>query len=238
MGGKRPKTLLPLGQEEPMLHYILSGLKQAGVDDLLVITGFGAAEVEEFVTGRWTDQVAFTFNARWASWGNFHTARLAVDQSPGMDLMVVNSDVVVVPQVYKSVADAPGELVLAVQRRPRFDAEDMRVELDGDRVRQIGKHVKMPRSHAEFTGISLLRPPAARTYADVATNWEWRAQTAGYYEDVYAALLDSVECRAVTVRQDEYAEVDVPEDMTAATQVIDRHRDAWTSEDSAVTEKV
>ena len=238
MKDKRPKTLIPIADEQPMLHYILSGLGAAGVEDLLVVTGYAAAEIEAFTTERWQGAAKFVFNARWASWGNFHTARLAVEQSPGMDLMIVNSDVVVVPQVYKNVADARGELVLAVQRRPRFDAEDMRVELDGDRVRQIGKQVKMPRSHAEFAGVSLLRPPAARAYADVATDWEWRAQTAGYYEDVYAALLDSVDCRAVTVRQDEYAEVDVPEDMTAATHVIDKHRDAWTSEDSAVTEKV
>jgi len=26
MGGRTPKTLLPVGDREPMLHYILSGL--------------------------------------------------------------------------------------------------------------------------------------------------------------------------------------------------------------------
>lgn len=238
MRDKRSKTLIPVADDQPMLHYILSGLHKAGVEDLLVVTGYAAAEIKAFTTERWPGTAKFVFNARWASWGNFHTARLAVDQSPGMDLMIVNSDVIVVPEVYQRVVEAPGDLVLSAQRRPRFDAEDMRVELDGDRVRQIGKDVKMPRSHAEFTGVSLLRPEAARRYADVATDWEWRAQTSGYYEDVYAAMLTSVDCRAAFVSQDEYAEVDVPEDVVAATHVIDKHRDAWALADVTATEKV
>lgn len=238
MKDKRSKTLIPVAEGQPMLHYILAGLHRAGVEDLLVVTGYAAADIETFTTEAWPGEAKFVFNARWASWGNFHTARLGLDQSPGFDLMVVNSDVVVPPDVYRRVADAPGELVLAVQRRPKLDEEDMRVELDGDRVRQIGKHVKMPRSHGEFAGVSLLRPEAARRYADIATNWEWRAQTSGYYEDVYTAMLGDVDCRAAFVRQDEYAEVDLPEDMSAAMEVVESHRDAWATADATAPEKV
>ncbi len=227
MGGKQPKALMPLGDEQPLLHYILEGLKQSGVEDLLVVTGYGASEVQEFVTAHWSGEAAFILNARWASWGNFHTVRLALDQSPGFDVLVVNSDVVVTPDVYKRVAGTSGDLVLAVQRRPRLDAEDMRVELNGDVVKQISKRVKPARSHGEFAGVSLIRSAAARLYLETATDWEWSAETARYYEDVYDATLDRLDARASFVRMDEYAEVDVPEDVISAVSVIDRNRDAW-----------
>lgn len=229
MGGKQPKTLMPLGDEEPLLHYILTGLATAGIEDLLVVTGFGAAEVEEFVTARWSNEATFVFNARWASWGNFHSVRLGLDQSPGMDVLVVNSDVIVTPDVYKKTAEADGDLVLAVQRRParHLDAEDMRVELDGDRVKQISKQVKAARSHGEYAGVSLIRLPAAQQYLEVATDWEWAAATAGYYEDVYEAILDRVDARASFVHSEQYAEVDTPEDVPTAISVIDRNRAAW-----------
>jgi choline kinase len=231
----RPKTLIPVEEDRPLLHYILEGLKVAGVKDLMVVTGYGASQIQEFVTERWTDDVMFVFNARWASWGNFHTVRMAIDQSPGLDLMTINSDVIVHPDVYSRVASSPGDLVLAVQRRPKLDQEDMRVELDGTHVRQIGKHVKMPRSHGEFSGVSLLRPPAAAVYSDLATDLEWGANTRGYYEDVYAAMLERVDVRAAFVRGDEYAEVDMPEDMTDAREVLRHHHDAWPA---ATTEPV
>ena len=227
MGGRGPKTLLPVGENEPLLHYILEGLKRSGVDDLLVVTGFGASDVQAFVGERWTDEVAFVFNARWASWGNFHSVRMALDQSPGMDVLVVNSDVVVNPDVYRRTIEAPGDLVLAVQRRPKLDMEDMRVELNGDSVRQISKQVKEARSHGEFAGVSLVRPIAASRYMDVATDWEWQANTTGYYEDIYNAVLGDIDARASFVRVEEYAEVDTPQDVAAAVSVINKNRDAW-----------
>ncbi|MBW3595522.1 MAG: NTP transferase domain-containing protein [Actinobacteria bacterium] len=227
MGGRQPKTLMPLGDDEPLLHYILRGLKKAGIEDLLVVTGFGADAVQGYVTEQWSDDATFVFNARWASWGNFHSVRMALDQSPGTDVLVVNSDVVVNPDVYKRTAEAAGDLALAVQRRPKLEAEDMRVELDGDRVKQISKQVKPARSHGEYTGVSLLRPAAATRYLDTATNWEWAATTDRYYEDVYNAILGDVDVRAAFVRGDEYAEVDTPDDVPAANSVIDTNRDAW-----------
>lgn len=227
MGGAGPKTLIPIDDGEPLLHYILTGLKKAGVDDLMIVTGFGADQIQAFASERWAGEVTYVFNARWASWGNFHSVRLALDQSPGYEVLVANSDVVVNPDVYRRTAETPGDLVLAVQRRPNLDMEDMRVELNGDQVKQVSKDVTKARSHGEYAGVSLIRPPAARAYAEVATDWEWTANTAGYYEDVYAATLDRIDPRAAFVRADEYAEVDTPDDVSGARSVIDANRAAW-----------
>ncbi len=229
IGADRPKTLVPVTeQHEPLLHYILAGLRSAGVDDLLVMTGFEPASVQGFVTERWTgEEPKFVFNARFASWGNFHTVRMALEQSPGFDLLVVNSDIAIHPDVYPRVTAADGDLILAVQQRPDLDDEDMRVELDRSKVRQIGKHVKKVRSHGEFAGVSLIRPEAARRYLDIASDLEWAAATTGYYEDIYARLIDVVDVRAAFVQPGEYAEVDEPAEFEHAKQVLERHRSSW-----------
>ena len=224
MGGRQPKTLLPLGDREPMLHHILEGLAEAGITDLMVVTGFDAGAVQTFVDDKWSaGSVTYVFNARYASWGNFHSVRVALDQVPGFDALVVNSDIVIAPDVYRRVLATPGDLVLAVQERPTrlLDQEDMRVELDRGRIVQIGKHVKLARSHGEYAGVSLVRPPAARAYQNVASDWEWRANTGGYYEDVYAAILNEVDARSAKVEIGEYAEVDVPADVDRAVAILE-----------------
>jgi choline kinase len=229
MGGRQPKTLLPLGDEEPMLHHILAGLAEAGVDDLLVVTGFDAPAVQTYVDDNWTaGKATYVFNARYASWGNFHSLRVALDQAPGFDALVVNSDIVIAPDVYRRVLATAGDLVLAVQERPTrlLDQEDMRVEIRSGRVAQIGKHVKLARSHGEYAGVSLVRPPAARAYLNVASDWEWQANTAGYYEDVYAAILDEVDARSARVEIGEYAEVDVPADVDRAVAILQSRKAA------------
>ncbi len=229
-GGVMPKTLLPMGDEEPLLAYILRGLRSAGIDDLMVVTGHGREHVEGYVDEHWTGaKPVFVFNARYASWGNFHSVRVAIDQSPGRDLLVVNSDVVVAPEVYERVVSADGDLVLAVQKRTRLDQEDMRVQLDRRLVKAIGKDVPMGLSHGEFAGVSLLRPEAARAYLQAATDNEWRSVTGIYYEDVYAAMIPLVRVTAATVREGEYAEVDEPSDVPDAIEVIATHQGAWTA---------
>lgn len=227
MGGEIPKTLIPVREREPLLYYLLQGLKAAGVEDLLVVTGFRPIDLEEYVTKEWGD-ATFVRNARYASWGNFNSVRVALDQSPGFEVMVVNSDIVVHPKVYERVRSTPGDLVLAVERRTRLDPEDMRVDLrEGNRVRGIGKDLKMAHSSGEYCGVSLLRGTALRVYADIATELEWTGQTDVYYEDVYARMLERVDARAATVLPGEYAEVDVPADLDAASRVIGALAAEW-----------
>jgi choline kinase len=229
-GGLVPKTLLPMGDEEPLLSYILRGLHSAGITDLMVVTGHGRSHLEEYVGEHWAgDKPTFVFNARYASWGNFHSVRVALDQSPGQDVLVVNSDVVVAPDVYARVVAGDGDLVLAVEKKMRLDEEDMRVQLDRRVVKAIGKDIPMGLSHGEYTGVSLLRPDAARAYLHVATNNEWRSVTNVYYEDVYAAMIPLVRATAVTVREGEYAEVDEPSNVPDAIEVIATHQSAWSA---------
>lgn len=223
MGGGTPKSLLPVKGNDPLLRFILNALQSAGIEDLLVVTGHRPADVQSYVDEHWTGSAQYVWNPRYASWGNFHSVRIAIDQSPGASLLVMNSDIVIHPDVLRRTIDADGDLVLAVQRRKNLDKEDMRVELSGDRVLDIGKDLKGPRSHGEFAGVSLIRPTAARLYQDISSTLEWRADTHGYYEDVYQALIRQLDVRASSVGSGEYAEVDTPEDQQAAIQVINQH---------------
>jgi choline kinase len=224
MGGGTPKTLLPVGENGPLLQYIVSGLQKAGVEELLVVTGHRAEEIQTAATEAWgATGITFLRNMRYASWGNFHSVRVALDASPGMDLMVVNCDIVVHPEVYTRVLEKEGELILAVQRRQRLDQEDMRVQLKGDRVLGVSKHLAIGESHGEYAGVSLLRGLGHRRYIDECSARQWRAETSGYYEDVYNSIIPKVDARAATVAAGEYAEVDTPEDVPAASEVIERH---------------
>ena len=232
MGGVEHKSLMPLGDRKPLMHYILAGLDRVDIESLLVVTGFNPPSLQSYVNEHWSGEASFVRNARYASWGNFHSLRMAIDQAPADDLLVVNCDVIVPPEALQRVLDTSGDLVLAVERRLGLDDEDMRVYLDKHVIKGIGKGLTRARSHGEFCGVSLLRTIARRVYADVATEVEWTGQTAIYYEDVYARMLDFVEARAAFISEGEYAEVDTPADTEHATQVIARHEQSWTAEHS------
>ena len=94
----------------------------------------------------------------------------------------------------------------------------MRVNLKGNRILGVSKELPKARSHGEYTGVSLLRGIAPRIYGDINNEWQWRANTRGYYEDVYNEMAERVEARAAEVAAGEYAEVDTPEDLAAASR--------------------
>ncbi len=222
MGGQVPKALIEVGDHGTLLEHALAAIKAASITDLMVITGFEPARLQEAIEQRWDGEVTFSRNVRYASWGNFHSVRIAIDQSPGYDLVVINNDIVIAPAVLQRVIDTEGELVLAVERRLRLDMEDMRVSLEGNRVRGISKDLPRGRSHGEYCGVSVLRDAALRIYQDIATDFEWTADTHRYYEDVYARMLNRVVARAAPVNTGEYAEVDVPADLAMAEAVLAR----------------
>ncbi|HYZ46913.1 MAG TPA: NTP transferase domain-containing protein, partial [Actinomycetota bacterium] len=222
-----PKTLLPLDGHEPLMSYLLAGLQRASIAELLVITGFKPDRVESYVTSNWSGNVSFVRNARFASWGNFHSVRIAIDASPGDDLLLINSDIVVHPDVFTRVTAEVADVVLAVERRDVFDGEEMRVTVADERVVAIGKDIDPRSSHGEFAGVSLLGPDAGELYTRIASALEWRAETSLYYEDVYARMLSEIEVRTAWVAPGEYAEVDAPEDIARATAVLDAHPEAW-----------
>ena len=222
MGGREHKSLVPLEGKDPLMHHILAGLQRTGIESLLVVTGWKHDDVAAFVTERWKGETQFARNPRYASWGNFHSLRIAIDQSPADVLLVANCDVIVNPNVYARVRDTDGELVLAVEKRLRLDDEDMRVRLQGNQVKAIGKDLPRAHGHGEFCGVSLLRSEAKRAYSDIASAVEWQGRTDIYYEDLYAEILNGVEARAALVETGEYAEVDEPADVPAAVGVIDR----------------
>ena len=234
IGGDQPKTLIPVRGNEPLLYYLLEGLKGAGVDELIVVTGFQAQQVQDYVAEHWEGEAQFVFNARWASWGNFHSLRVGLDQAPGYDVLVVNCDIVIHPEVFTRVLGKYGDLILAVEKRDDLDAEDMRVRLRGDRVLDIGKGLKRAHGHGEYDGVSLVRPIAAAAYLDVSTELEWRAETDGYYEDVYQRILPLVDARAASVNHGEYAEVDEWTDMEHAAAVIRQNEEAWARSEATV----
>ena len=96
----------------------------------------------------------------------------------------------------------------------------MRVRLQGDTVKGIGKHLSRAHGHGEFCGVSLLRNEAKLVYADIASRVEWQGRTNIYYEDIYAEMFDRVVSKAAPVQPGEYAEVDEPADLQAAAAVI------------------
>ena len=216
--GGIPKALYEL-DGRPLALRAAHALADAGHDRVVLVTGFGADEVERW----WAEnapplEATFVFNEHYADLNNFWTVALACEQLEPGELMFINSDIVFLPGVAADVAAAGGELALAVEQAPT-DEEAMKVRVEDGHVQALGKHLRPDESFGEFIGISVLDPRGREVYLEAARAARDAGETNIYYEDVYSRMLDRVDGRMSAVAATDWAEIDAPEDVPRAEGV-------------------
>jgi len=165
-----PKCLLPVRGDEPVLEVQLRALAEAGVDEAVVVTGFGADRVEEYVAARPPGEMCVTtiYNPFFAVSDNLATCWLAREQMRG-DFMILNGDTLFEPSVPRRLLaadDAP--LTLAINRKDEYDDDDMKVSLkDGKRLVAVGKDLDPRIVDGESIGLMRFREDGGSSFCEI-----------------------------------------------------------------------
>jgi len=156
----RPKHLIPIGGR-PLLEWTIRGLKEAGADEILLVTHY----MEDMIRGYFRDGSGFGVEVSYARQdemlGTADAFRVAEDFSGGDEFIGLYGDGFVTSETFRSIIDAHGEGettlgVIPVEDPSRLAA----VELDGDRVIRLVE--KPPKGKAPSnlanTGIYVFTP--------------------------------------------------------------------------------
>ena len=138
----RPKCLVELSGRT-VLHWQLAHLASVGVSEAVVVTGFRADRVDDEVAG--LDLPGMTvrtlFNPFYALSGNLATCWLARAELAGGALLL-NGDSLIAPGIVKRlIAAPPADITVTIDRKPSYDADDMKVLTEGDKLTAIGKAI-------------------------------------------------------------------------------------------------
>lgn len=143
----QPKCLLRVGTHT-LLEHQLTALSQVGVKRVAVVVGFAAERVRQ-VGG---PALTYIVNKRSLVTNSFYS--LWLGRELGRDgFLLLNADVLFHPELLLRLLNSPYPDALTVERRRRFTPEQMKVELDGERVRALSKQLERSRAHAENVGV-------------------------------------------------------------------------------------
>ena len=218
-----PKTLLPLDDGRTILDLALANLGAAGIEDVVVVTGFAAERVEERATElerRHGVRLELLFNERAEEWNNAYSLWLAREAFAD-GVLLVNGDTVHPGSVETSLLAARGpDVLLAVDREKQLGEEEMKVLLsDSGTLRRISKELDPASSAGEYIGVALIEPSAAGPLAD-ALETTWRREPSLYYEDGFQELADrGGELRGVPIGAVDWVEVDDHDDLARAREL-------------------
>jgi choline kinase len=218
-----PKTLLLLSDGRTILDLALANLSAAGLEDVVVVTGFAAERVEEQVPElerRHGVRLELLFNDRAEEWNNAYSLWLA-REAFAEGALLVNGDTVHPGSVEETLLAARGpDVLLAVDREKELGEEAMKVVLStSGTLQRINKEIDAAGADGEYIGVALVEPSGAEPLAD-ALETTWQRDPSLYYEDGFQELAErGGEVHVAPIGAVDWVEVDDHGDLARAREL-------------------
>lgn len=211
----RPKCLVELSGRT-VLHWQLLHLCQAGITEVVVVTGFAAETVEAEIAGLDLPglSVRTLFNPFFGLTDNLATCWLARGEMVG-DFLLLNGDTLFEPAIAERLMAAPpAPITVTIDRKAAgYDADDMKVLTDGDALRAIGKTIEA--YDAESIGFLRFDPEGAALFTTIV---EAALRTPEGLKRWYLSVINQIAqdhdvVRVQSIEGLDWAEMDFPEDL-------------------------
>ncbi len=216
-----PKCLLPVDGDQPVLDLQLRALATAGVRRAIVMVGFGAEQVEQHLAETRIPgiEVETRFNPFFASSDNLVTCWLARPDMDG-DFLLINGDTLFDASVPQRLIAAPiAPITVTIDRKARYDDDDMKVCLSrGRRLQAIGKKLD-PKLHIDGEAIGMIRflGPGTREFRDALDQSVRSVKSHGaWYLSVVNEIAQRSRVETCSIEGAWWAEIDSPEDLASA----------------------
>jgi choline kinase len=234
----KPKCLVSVDGERPVLEVQLRALARCGVDHATVLVGFGASEVDRFVaTTPIPNLVVETlYNPFYSLSDNLATCWVARHWMDS-DFVLLNGDTIFEDLVLRRVLEGPpSPVTVLIDHKESYDDDDMKVSIDEDgRLLAIGKTLKPEIVNGESIGLLCFRGSGPRYFRGVVerTMREPEALRA-WYLSVVNEIAQDTSVDTVSVRGLWWREIDEPTDLEEARRSFPARPDRPATRLSAV----
>jgi choline kinase len=224
-----PKCLVPVDGDRPLLDVQLSTLAACGVDEVVIMVGFEARRVEEHLSRNPVAgiNVRTLYNPFYNVADNLITCWLARDEM-NEPFILLNGDTLFEPMVLETLlATAIAPLTLAVKEEAKYDADDMKVCLQGHMLTAVGKDLDVDTVDAESIGLMMFRGDGPKRF-QVALAHAVRCPFAfsAWYLSVVDTFAQYTRVETVSVSGFWTAEVDSLQDLAQVRAALDP-ADPW-----------
>jgi L-glutamine-phosphate cytidylyltransferase len=214
-----PKCALPVAGST-LLEWQLHELGRA-VDEIVVITGFGADRVDAIAAAWRTAPVRTLYNPFYALADNLGTCWVAREEMHE-PFVLINGDTLfegaVVRRLLASPADAP--VTLVIDRKAAYDADDMKVVVDGARLRRVGKTLS-DGVNGESIGMMVFRGEGPALFRQTVAQLMRQGEgVKRWYLSAIDVLAERQQVAVCDIHGLSWCEVDEAEDLANAQRVV------------------
>ena len=186
---ERPKCLLTVGQRT-LLQRTVDGILAAGISELVVVTGYRAQMIRDFLTSHYPDlTIHFIDNPDYAHNNNIFSLWLTRPYTEGRDFLLLDSDILFDPEIIPAVLSAEGS-ALALNRH-ELGEEEIKVIVDEqNRVVEISKVCSIEQAIGESVGIEKMESDySAALFRELEKMIEGEGLIDIFYERAFERLI-------------------------------------------------
>lgn len=215
-----PKCALPVAGRT-VLQWQLNEIARCPVDEVVVVTGFGADRVDEIAAAATAPPVRTLYNPFYALSDNLGTCWVAGAEMRD-PFVLINGDTLfeaeILERLLATPADAP--VTLVTDRKDAYDADDMKVVVDGGRLRRVGKALS-DGVNGESIGMMVFRGEGPALFRDtVARLMRYGDGVKRWYLSAIDELAQQHPVAVCDIHGLSWCEVDEAEDLAHAQQVV------------------
>lgn len=218
-----PKCLLRVAGH-PILEWQLQGLAAAGIRHVTLVTGFEAEALEGTVPGIAPPGmvVETLYNPFYAVAENIGSCFLVRDLIAAGDTVLLNGDTLFEPAVLKHLLASPhAPITVTIDRKAAYDADDMKVSLDGTRLTAIGKTLLPGETDGESIGMLLFRGHGGGVFAaGLEAALRQPDGLRRWYLSVIHTLARTGAVQVASIEGLSWGEVDYPADLARAEALV------------------
>ena len=226
------KRLLPLTRENPkclvniegqsIIEWQIRELAKCGIERISVVAGYQFKRVKRLLDGLDNlRQVRVIYNPTYA-WADNLFSCWAARREIGEDFVLLNGDTLFEAAVLERLLEtAVLPVTVMTHKKSYYDADDMKVSLNGDRLVNKGKKLPADSVDAESIGMILFREKGPLMFRSALEDaMRDPAAYKKWYLSVIARMAGFMPVGTVSANGLQWCEVDFPADLKQAQRVV------------------
>lgn len=219
----KPKSLLEVN-DVSILERMLTNVRNVGLKDVIIITGYLEDQLKDFVKSKFPDlNVEFKTNDVYEDTNTGYSLLLTKEFINGDSFIKFDADVIFEEEVLRKLIDSDFETALCIDTNIHLDKEEVKVITDAEgMVLEVGKKLDPTKCKGESIGIEKIGAEAGKMlFTELERLMQDKTNWKEYYDDSYTTLVaNGVKFGAVDITGLKWVEIDTHEDFDRAKQIF------------------
>ncbi|MDG0996126.1 MAG: phosphocholine cytidylyltransferase family protein [Gammaproteobacteria bacterium] len=218
-----PKCLLELSQK-PFIQYQIDTLLGLGVDEIVVVVGYAATDVEQVLRKNYdSSRVRTLYNPFYEVADNLASCWMAREELHG-EFMILNGDTLFEAAIIEKLIRADNyPITLASDEKPAYDDDDMKISHHQGRILRIGKKLPLEQVNAESIGAMKFSSEGATLFRDqICHDMHQPEALSRWYLSVIDELAASGNVGTISIQGLDWTELDFVHDLELARAMVSK----------------